>query len=148
MADKRSVSPVFRAALLALASFFAYLFFYALVLLIEARSGGGEAYLWFLMLGPAAFVLYQLFIGALSVLLSGRLGLSVCFQEAALFLSLLLFWIVDCVGGRVLLSEARFSDFTLDLAALLIGPFLIFCSGRAARFVLRRRAHKGSHFCR
>ncbi len=126
-----------RRLVMALASFFIYLLAYALFLVLEGTLGGGQAYLWFLFLAPCSFVLYALAAGAVSYLVTRRIGMEALYQTLALFLFFVVGVCVDLWSGRTLLSEIGFSDYLLDVCGLVACPVLIFCGGRIARFFVR-----------
>lgn len=133
---------VSQAFLLALLSFFVYLFTYAAFLLTEAAFGGGQAYLFYLMFAPVSFVCYTLFVGALGFRISRTVLPHVLWQSAAFFLYFLVSVSVDFLSQRAFFGEGVFFNYSGDLLAIFVCPVTVLCGARVMRAVLRRREEK------
>lgn len=144
MRREKTLSLWTRRFLLALGAFFFYLFAYAAFLLLERALGGGQAYLWYLFAMPSLFVLFEFCFGFVSYRLTRSVAPELGLRLLALVLSLSVFWGVDLISGRVLVSELEFSLFSLDLIALVLCVPLNLTGARTARFFLRRRQTRSS----
>ena len=121
--------------LFALLSFLVFLLFYALLLGLEAALGAGQAFLWFLIVVPIPFVVYQVVIGALCYNATDRALLTVLFQFLAALLADVIVVAVNLLSTRNPITEDLGDLWWFDLGLLIVEPLLCFCGVRIVKII-------------
>ncbi len=131
---KRSIwmSDKTKLFLFALLSFLVFLLLYALILGLESILGGGQAFLWFLILVPALFIAYHLVVGALCFRVTDRALATVVSQFLATLAADLVVLGVNLISARFPFFEER-ELLWFDLAILCCQPLLCYCGIRIVK---------------